>query len=143
MSADLPSDRLRLAREAADAADALERMSDLAEILGEAPDPLHTPGTEPRRRLAEAAAVLRGWAQRIRLDVGAAVTDRADDRTVPVDREALVEAMQLVDRADGYVQTSEGEPALPDDFAAGIAALAELRRLLHGLVAATDRPSDS
>lgn len=138
MSSDLTSDQLRLAREATGAAAALERMGDLAAILGEAPDPLHQPETEPRHRLTEAAAALQGWAQRLRLEAGADVR-QLNEGTVAVEREALVEAVRLVDRVDGYVQTSEGEPSLPDDFAEALAALGDLRALLHGVMDAADR----
>lgn len=55
----------QLEREATEAAQALGRLSDLAAILGEAPDPLHDPDTEPRHRLQEAADTLHGWVARM------------------------------------------------------------------------------
>lgn len=58
-----PADHEQLPHEVENVAQQLDRLSDLAAILGQAPDP-HDPATEPRHRLQEAADALHGWAMR-------------------------------------------------------------------------------
>lgn len=135
VSDDGTTDLLRLAREATDAAWALDRLDDLAAIVGEAPDALHGPAIEPRHRIAEAAQTLRGWAVRLHLEAGVTTDPRPMQSTVAVDREVSVEARRLVDRTNDAVHTGQGEPSPPEEFAVGVAAL------LHTVAAAGDAPS--
>lgn len=54
-----------LAKEAQGVACQLERMAELAAILGEVPDELHRPDSDPQERLRHAAITLRNWAFRL------------------------------------------------------------------------------
>jgi hypothetical protein len=57
--------RDRLAVQAREIASRLEHMADRASILGEAPDELHRPDSDPQNRLRDAAITLRRWALRL------------------------------------------------------------------------------